>query len=212
MHGAEAAASSMPRLVDRIIVRFASHRVTGGGSTLNASMLYFAQSGNKTTAGTDMARQTLQPLTSDTLKNFRIIYGSVRKHFREVEKACGISGSQLWILQEVASTPNVGVSELADRLSIHQSTCSQLVEKLVVGKLLVKLRDTEDQRRVGLTLTPRGQRVVAKAPQPAEGVFPKMLQSMGRKDLTELNHALGKVIRQLRLSEDKYSSRPLSDL
>ena len=94
-----------------------------------------------------------QPLSIKVLKKFRLIFGSVRQHFREVEQTCGVSGSQLWILQEVSNTPGIGVSELAGRLSIHQSTCSQLVEKLVGRGLLIKERSVEDQRRVGLLLT-----------------------------------------------------------
>ena len=43
------------------------------------------------------------------LKQFRLIYGSVRQHFREVEHNCGVSGSQLWLLHEIARTPGVGV-------------------------------------------------------------------------------------------------------
>ena len=79
-------------------------------------------------------------LSLQVLKKFRIIFGSVRQHFREVEETCGITGSQLWIMQEVADTPGIGVSDLADNLSIHQSTCSQLVEKLVARKLIDKER------------------------------------------------------------------------
>ena len=92
-------------------------------------------------------------LSVQVLKKFRIIYGSVRQQFRDIEKVCGVTGSQLWLMQEVANTSGIGVSELAERLSIHQSTCSQLVEKLVGRKLLLKERSKQDQRRVGLRMT-----------------------------------------------------------
>ncbi|MDO8340476.1 MAG: hypothetical protein Q7T59_00700 [Candidatus Woesebacteria bacterium] len=70
---------------------------------------------------------TDQQLTE--LRQFRLIYGSVKKHFRAVERACEIFGSQLWILREIAASLDTGLSRLAERLSIHQSTCSLLVEK-----------------------------------------------------------------------------------
>ena len=115
-----------------------------------------------------LTKRSRHPLAIDALKKFRVIYGCVRHHFREVEKKCGVSGSQLWILQEVAGTPGIGVSDLADRLSIHQSTCSQLVEKLVLRGLLFKERSKEDQRRVGLTLAPSAGKLIAGAPGPAD--------------------------------------------
>ena len=69
-------------------------------------------------------------LAKQALKQFRIIFGAVRHHFRDIESTCGISGSQLWLLHEIASHPELGISRLAENLSIHQSTCSLLVEKL----------------------------------------------------------------------------------
>jgi DNA-binding MarR family transcriptional regulator len=146
------------------------------------------------------------------LKQFRMLYGCIRQHFREVERKCGISGSQLWILQEVYGSPGVGVSEIAERLSIHQSTCSQLVEKLVLSGFLVKERSKDDQRRVGLTISRAGKSKLGKAPGPLEGVFPAILSTLDDGQLNELNHALGNVVDKLRTGNEAFSNAPLADL
>jgi DNA-binding MarR family transcriptional regulator len=146
------------------------------------------------------------------LKKFRIIYGSVRQHFREVEKTCGVTGAQLWVMQEVANTPGIGVSELAGRLSIHQSTCSQLVEKLVTRKFVIKERSKEDQRRVGLHPTKEAIELVKSAPGPAEGVLPEALHTLSADTIRKLDAVLEKVIEQLRVRDDKLAEKPLSDL
>ncbi|MBK9160982.1 MAG: winged helix-turn-helix transcriptional regulator [Nitrosomonadales bacterium] len=146
------------------------------------------------------------------LKKFRIIYGSVRQQFRDIEQTCGVTGSQLWVMQEIANTPGIGVSELAERLSIHQSTCSQLVEKLVVRKLVSKERGKEDQRRVGLRLTAEAARLIEKAPGPAEGVLPEALNALPATTIQSLDKYLEQVIRQLRTKDDKLADKPLSDL
>lgn len=153
---------------------------------------------------------TPQPL--QVLKKFRLIYGSVRQHFRDIERRCGVSGSQLWILQEVARSSGLGVSELAERLSIHQSTCSQLVEKLTARGLLLKSRSREDQRRVGLSLTPEAERTLRKAPGPAEGLLPEALGRLTPETLANLDLTLSQLIEQLRGSDEKFAERPLSDL
>ena len=57
-------------------------------------------------------------LTLDVLQQFRVIYGSMRQYFREVEERCGLPGSQMWLLQEVQKTPYIGVTELARRLGV----------------------------------------------------------------------------------------------
>src|SRR5665647_1788126 len=159
-----------------------------------------------------LSKTGIYPLPFKVLKKFRLIYGSVRQHFRAVELTCGVSGSQLWILQEVANTPGVGISELADRLFIHQSTCSQLVEKLVARGLIIKERSVEDQRRVGLNLTKTTKELLANAPGPAEGILPNALMALPEEVLKALDDSLAEVIGQLRNRDDKFADKPLADL
>ena len=154
----------------------------------------------------------IPPLSIKVLKKFRLIYGSVRQHFRDVEETCGISGSQLWILQEIHHLPGIGVSKLAERLSIHQSTCSLLVEKLVARKLVVKARSMEDQRRVGLQMTESTKEILAKAPGPAEGILPKALLALPEGVLNQLDQSLEALISQLKLRDDQFADKPLSDI
>lgn len=151
-------------------------------------------------------------LSLQVLKKFRIIYGSVRQHFREVEQSCGVTGSQLWILQEVCKTPGIGISALAERLSIHQSTCSQLVEKLVTRNFIIKERSKADQRRVGLHSTKEAAALVKSAPGPAEGVLPDALRELTPEAIRALDVSLEKVISQLRVRDDRLAEKPLSDL
>ncbi len=159
-----------------------------------------------------MSKRSKNQLSLQVLKKFRIIYGSVRQQFREIEQTCGVTGSQLWILQEVAKTPDIGISELADRLSIHQSTGSQLVEKLVGRNLIIKERSKEDQRRVGLRVTEEASRLLTNAPGPAEGILPEALQALPESALLALDSSLVAVIGQLRTRDEKLADRPLSDL
>lgn len=152
------------------------------------------------------------PLSLEVLKKFRIIFGTVKQHFREVEQNCGISGSQLWIIRMVSKSPNIGVSVLAEQLSIHQSTCSLLVEKLVKRKLITKVRSTEDQRRVGLEVTNEAKSLLNKAPGPAEGALPNALATLPENVLNDLNNSLKKVIEKLGNRDEQFAYEPLSNL
>ena len=108
-------------------------------------------------------------LSLEVLQQFRVIFGTMRRHFREVEERCGLPGSQMWLLQEVQRCPGIGVSELAICLGIHQSTCSLLVDKLVARRFLKKTRKPSDRRCVGLALDEEAEKVLALLPGPAEG-------------------------------------------
>jgi DNA-binding MarR family transcriptional regulator len=158
------------------------------------------------------ARRRTDPLSIEVLKSFRVIYGSVRQHFRDVRRATGISGSQLWILHEVMQSPGIGVSELAAKLAIHQSTCSQLVEKLVRAELMAKTRSSDDQRRVGLSVTARGKRTLAAAPGPAEGLLPEAIAEISPATRRGLQRGLKEIIRALDLKDEAAASTPLADL
>jgi len=151
-------------------------------------------------------------LAKEALKQFRIIFGTVRQHFREIEASCGISGSQLWLLHEIATHPELGVSRLAENLAIHQSTCSLLVEKLVKKHLVEKQRLSQDQRKVGLIVTEAGHAVLSKAPKPVDGILPQVLATLDTEALQSLNVSLKMVIGKLDAQSNTLGNQPLADL
>jgi DNA-binding MarR family transcriptional regulator len=151
-------------------------------------------------------------LSVAVLRSFRVIYGSVREHFREVKQSCGVSGSQVWILHEIGRTEGIGISDLAARLSVHQSTCSLLVNKLVRAKHVVKKKSKTDQRRVGLALTKSGRRVLRRAPGPPEGVLPEAVSALSALKLRNLYRGLRAVIDELDIKVEHAADVPLSDL
>jgi DNA-binding MarR family transcriptional regulator len=135
------------------------------------------------------------------LRRFRLVFNAVKTHFREVEKKAGISGAQLWALHAVSERPGIGVGDLARAMDIHQSTASNLLRALVEKNLVVAERDGEDRRSVQLRATPRGLRVLAKAPGPFTGVLPEVLARIDGRTLARLDRDLGKLIEELGVGE-----------
>ncbi|WP_153111336.1 MarR family winged helix-turn-helix transcriptional regulator [Propionivibrio limicola] len=151
-------------------------------------------------------------LNLEIVQQFRIIYGSMRQYFREVEESCGLPGSQMWVLQEAQRTPGLGITELAGRMGIHQSTCSLLVDKLVTRGYLTKARQGKDHRRVGITLTENGEKAIAALPGPAEGILPEALATMPLVALNTLNTHLSELIQHLPGHVEGYARTPLADM
>jgi len=116
------------------------------------------------------------------------------------------------MLHELQSAPGIGVSDLAHRLSIHQTTCSQLVEKLVSRGYVEKTRSEEDQRRVGLRITRSAAKVLKDAPGPAEGLLPQALMRLTDATLQSLTTQLGKLIDGVQLQDEQAADKPLADL
>lgn len=165
-----------------------------------------------------MAPHTAAPASShtvhsaDVLRQFRVVFRAVKQHFQWVERACGVSGSQLWVLATVGRNPGMRVGALAQALSIHQSTASNLLERVEKLGYLKRTRDPEDQRSVRLHLTPAGEAVVAKAPEPLEGVLPNALASLPPELLAQLHDGMRQLIEQMHVSDMKGRDTPLADM
>src|SRR3569832_2449160 len=62
------------------------------------------------------------------LRKLRLVFNTVKGHFREVEKKTGVAGAQVWALAVVRDQPGIGVNDLAKAMDIHQSTASNLLK------------------------------------------------------------------------------------
>lgn len=146
------------------------------------------------------------------IRKLRVIFGSAKNHARSVEVRCGVSGSQLWALVELRERPGLKVTELANLMTIHLSTASNLLDKLQARKLVRRERTDNDQRVVRLYLTATGMDVVAKAPRPARGVVPDALSTVPRKVLDALDTSLDQLISRFKFKDEETTETPVSDL
>ena len=152
------------------------------------------------------------PQAIEALKRFRVIFRSVRQHFHEIERRCGVSGSQLWALSVVVGSPGIRVKDLAQAMAVHQSTASNLIEQLSRQGLLRRERDRIDQRIVLLHATEAGERVIARAPRPLSGLLPDALSRLDGPRLVQLNGLLAEILDGMRDIEPEAASTPLADL
>jgi len=153
-----------------------------------------------------------EALAAEALKKFRIIYGAVRKHSRNMERACGVGGAQIWAMALLARTPGLRVTQLARDLSIHPSTASNLLDKLERAGLVQRTRDSADQRVVQLYLTEAGEKVLARAPQPLSGVLTHALEQLPEDLLRRLIEDLHAVTDHLQVADAAAASKPLTEL
>lgn len=139
----------------------------------------------------------LTPQAVKVLRQFRVVFNSVRKHFRATEQRVGISGAHVWALSVVNEHPKIGVGALATVMDVHQSTASNLVRLLLAEDLVAAEKDLADKRAVQLSISPKGRRVLRSAPNPYEGVLPQALQNLSPTALKRLERDLGELIEAL---------------
>ncbi len=146
------------------------------------------------------------------LKQFRIVFRSVKQHFRWVEAQCGVSGAQLWTIGKIAESPGIRVSELAKALAVHQSTASNMLDRIEELGLVRRERIASDQRVVRLHLTGKGKAILAKAPEPFQGVLPDALASVPVATLTGLHEHLKTLIDAMKIKDRLGQKTPLSNM
>ncbi|MCA0242772.1 MAG: MarR family winged helix-turn-helix transcriptional regulator [Proteobacteria bacterium] len=135
------------------------------------------------------------------LRQFRRIFNTVKTHFRQVEKKAGIGGAQVWALSLIAEQPGIGVTGLAQRMDIHQTTASNLVRALATAGLVVAERKGSDRRAVQLRLLPPAERLLRKAPGPLAGVLPAALAELDPPTLQRLEADLDTLLAVLQADE-----------
>jgi len=145
------------------------------------------------------------------LAQFRVVVRSVKRHYRAVERSCGVSGAQLWAMAEIAATPGIKVGQLAKELAVHQSTVSNMLDRLEELELIARKRVADDQRVVQVFLTPTGVKTIKTAPRPAVGVLQQALSAMSERRLKSLHEHLEEVVRVMKLTDKSDTKVLLSD-
>jgi DNA-binding MarR family transcriptional regulator len=150
-------------------------------------------------------------LVREVLAQFRVTFRAVYRHYERVQKTSGITGAQLWLLAEVAQVSGVTVNDLAQRLSLHQSTTSNLVKAVELARLVRRRHGQEDKRTVRVYLTAKGTGVLRKAPKPLRGVLQQGLCDLPAASLGRLHREMSHLLRFMKVSEARGGSTPLSD-
>jgi len=81
------------------------------------------------------------------------------RHLRDDETGKSLSPRLGSILDHLDTQPPLTLSSLAKHLDVTQSTISLQIDKLQRAGYVLRLRDTQDRRRVSVVLTPRGKRI-----------------------------------------------------
>ncbi|THF66940.1 MarR family transcriptional regulator [Pseudothauera nasutitermitis] len=149
----------------------------------------------------------ISPLS--VLQRFRVLIRTAQRHSQWIERQSGVTGAQLWAMQELVEAPGLRVGELANRMALHQSTASNMVDRLETSGLIRKERTSADQRVVRLYLTEAGTHLLARAPSPARGVLPEALRKLDEESLLRLQNELDGLLVQIKNMDEGFGMQPL---
>jgi MarR family transcriptional regulator, organic hydroperoxide resistance regulator len=136
------------------------------------------------------------------LDAIRRIVRALRLFDREAERTAGLSGAQVFVLQNLRGGKAISINELARRTHTDQSSVSVVVRKLAARKLLRRESSPIDGRSVVVSMTPAGRRRLQRSPAPAQGRLVGALRRMRAERRAELARGLTELIRLTGIAED----------
>jgi len=137
------------------------------------------------------------------LDMLRRIVRALRLSARAAEKQVGISGAQLFVLQQLVDEGGLSVGELAARTHTHQSSVSVVVARLAERGLVRRRAGREDGRRSEVSLTPAGRALLRRAPNPAQERLVAGLAGLEPSDRRALVGALTRVVRAMGVAGER---------
>jgi len=145
----------------------------------------------------------------DVLQQLRVVVRLAGSHSLRLERATGVPGAQLWALHEVASVNGSTVGELAARLRMHQTTVTNLLNRLEAQELVLRERSPHDRRVVHLRITPAGRKALRRAPGLARGLLPRVLDEMSPAQLRKVHAGLAVLVDCMGGFDAALAARPL---
>jgi DNA-binding MarR family transcriptional regulator len=145
-----------------------------------------------------MAAMSRDARISETMQSLRRIFKAIQDYSQEVSNSFGITGPQLWALKIVSLHAGLALGDLSRKMYLHPSTVTGVIDRLESKGYVVRDRDSADRRVVKVSLTRKGQALVAKAPNPIQG---KMIYGLMKLSEDELSIIYESVKRLAEIAE-----------
>jgi DNA-binding MarR family transcriptional regulator len=144
------------------------------------------------------SRQTRSEVeVARVLDGVRRLDRGLRVAARQVERRAGMSAAQLFVLAQLSVEEPLSLNELARRTLTDRSSVSVVVDRLERAGFVSRRSAAGDRRRAEVRITPRGRRVLARAPQPPTRLLLDALHRLPRATVARLGRALDALNRDL---------------
>ena len=96
----------------------------------------------------------------------------------------------------------LSAGRIAERVSLSQGTVTLILDKLESRGLVSRARDEGDRRKVLVTLTAGGRRVLESAPPLMQAQFIRRFENLSAEQREELVHSLERIAELMHSPED----------
>lgn len=120
----------------------------------------------------------------------RRIVRALRVSTHASERELGVSAAQLFVLRQLVLQPRQSLGELAALTRTSQGSVSEVVSRLVAGGLVERRVSASDRRRVELTVTAAGRRLLDRASETVQERLVAGFERLGERKRRALAEGL----------------------
>ncbi|MBB4050850.1 DNA-binding MarR family transcriptional regulator [Devosia subaequoris] len=135
----------------------------------------------------------MEDRTKSALTAMRKILRATESNSKQLMRETGLTPSQLIFMQILDGEQEKTAGHVASRMGITQATTTALLQKLETSGMIQRRRGEKDRRQVLLSLTDKGQRVLAIAPDGVHAQFHKQFSGLKEWEQIMLIAALERV-------------------
>jgi len=149
----------------------------------------------------------LSPL--EVANDLRPVLLRLARELRKETEQLGVTGRQVTILWLVKRSPGLTLRALAEEEGISPPALSGHVDRLESAGLLVRVRSEVDRRRVGLTLTAAGERLLRRVRERRTTWLAERLGVLEPDELAAIEAAVDPLLRLIGRPEGEGCLAPL---
>jgi DNA-binding MarR family transcriptional regulator len=138
-----------------------------------------------------------QDKVAEIIDNLRRVFQVVNGQSKKAERETGLTGPQLWAIKTISQRAPIMVSEIARHMYLHPATVVGILDRLEKQDLVARVRSMEDRRVVRVELTAKGEALVRKAPEVAQGLLITGLEKLPFKRLKDIAESLDQLVELL---------------
>jgi homoprotocatechuate degradation regulator HpaR len=116
------------------------------------------------------------------------------RRFRESMHVHGLTDQQWRIIRALTETESLEIVELGARCCLHPASLSRILPKLAADGLVSRRTNAEDQRRVIVSLTPRGWRLYESAIPTSQRIYDEVARDVGPERLEHAYEVLEELV------------------
>lgn len=137
-------------------------------------------------------------VSSEVLSTLRAIIRAMDIHSRHLSKTSGLTGPQLIVIREIGYYGPMTIGDLARRISLSQATVTTIIDRLERKQLAVRVRGSEDKRRVYVDITEKAKDALAAQPNVFQESFVKQFESLKDWEQTLLLSSMQRIAEMMK--------------